>query len=313
MEPKRVFLLPSEYIISKRPHIASTLLGSCVTVCLFNHQAKFGGMNHYMLPKSPSGERSTKYGDYSIQTMIQFMKRGAGNSSGRLEAMIFGGANVVGTIRSGAQIGKSNIAMAHDVLKHYNIPITKEVTGGESGMKIKYHTWNNEIHHRPIERSQFAETMLAKEKHFDSNTIKVLVVDDSPLVRSLLIKAIQDEPDIEVVGEAGDAFEARELLLECNPDVVTLDIIMPKMDGVSFLKKLMVYNPLPVIIISTIAKAGSKVELRADKIGATDIIDKEDLKIYNGLDKIKSILVPKIRTASRALVKKKILEEVMAV
>lgn len=313
MESKRVFLLPSEYIVSKQPHRVSTLLGSCVSVCLYNPQAKFGGINHYMLPDSPSGVRSAKYGDYSIQTMIQFMKRGAGDSAGRLEAMIFGGANVVGAIRSGAQIGEKNVAMARDVLRHYNIPIKKDFTGGDTGMKIEYHTWNNEIHHRPIERSQFADTMLAKEKHFDANKIKVLVVDDSPLVRTLLIRALQDEPDFEVVGEAGDAFEARQMLLESNPDVVTLDIIMPKMDGVSFLKKLMVYHPLPVIIVSTIAKAGSKAELRADKIGAVDIIDKEELKIHNGMDKIKSILVPKIRTASRAMVKKKVIADVAAI
>ncbi|MBW2621968.1 MAG: response regulator [Deltaproteobacteria bacterium] len=313
MEPKRVFLLPSEYIVSKQPHRVSTLLGSCVSVCLYNRQANFGGMNHFMLPESPSGVRSAKYGDYSIQTMIQFMKRGAGDSAGRLEAMIFGGASVVGAIRSGSHIGEKNVDLAREVLRHYNILVKKDVTGGSSGMKIEYHTWNNEIHHRPIERSQFAETMLAKEKHFDSNRIKVLVVDDSPLVRTLLVKALQDEPDLEVVGEAGDAFEAREILLERNPDVITLDIIMPKMDGVSFLKKLMAYHPMPVIIVSTIAKAGSKVELRADKIGAVDIIDKEVLKIHNGLEKIKSILIPKIRTASRALVKKKAMEELAAI
>ena len=95
-----------------------------------------------------------------------------------------------------------------------------------------------------------------------------------------------------------------------NPDVITLDIIMPKMDGVTFLKKLMVYYPKPVIICSTIAKAGSKMELRSDQIGAVDVIDKETLNLYRGLEGVQNILAPKIRTAARSLVRKKTKEEV---
>jgi len=302
-------LLPGEFIISKKPHEVTTLLGSCVTVCLYSRSAKFGGMNHYMLPSSATGERHAKYGDYAIQTIVQFLERGAGSLKGA-EAMVFGGANVVGAIISGAQIGIKNVETARNMLKEYNIPITKEVVGGNTGMKIRYQTWDNQVAYRYIERSQFAQTMLAKEAHLQQNKIKVLVVDDSALVRNLLIKAMEQEPDIEVVGQAGDAFEAREKLLEKDPDVITLDIIMPKMDGVSFLKKLMVYYPKPVIIVSTIAKAGSKVQLRADQIGAVDVIDKETLTIYQGIDKIKSVLIPKIRQAARTYVRKKDKDEI---
>jgi two-component system chemotaxis response regulator CheB len=143
--------------------------------------------------------------------------------------------------------------------------------------------------------------------------IKVLIVDDSAIVRNLLAKAMADEPDITVIGQAKDAFEAREMLLELGPDVVTLDIIMPKMDGVTFLKKLMVYHPLPVIICSTIAKSGSQAELRSDKVGAVDVIDKESLNLYNGLDTVKKILIPKIRAAAKTVVHKKTKEEVSGI
>jgi CheY-like chemotaxis protein len=143
--------------------------------------------------------------------------------------------------------------------------------------------------------------------------IKVLVVDDSAIVRNLLIKAMADEPDITVVGAAKDAYEAREMLLELGPDVITLDIVMPKMDGVTFLKKLMVYYPIPVIICSTIAKAGSDAELRSDKIGAVDVIDKESLNLYQGMDKVKKILIPKIREAARTRVSRKSKEEVAGI
>ena len=312
MEAEKVFLLPGEYIISKKPQSVTTLLGSCVAVCLYSKTAQFGGINHYMLPSSSTGERSAKYGDYAIQTLVTFLERGAGSLKGA-EAMLFGGASVVGAIKSAGNIGEKNVALAKTMLKDYGIPITEEFTGGNTGLKIHYQTWDNKVNYRLIERSQFANTMLAKQEHFESNKIKVLVVDDSSLVRNILVKAINDEPDMEVIGEAKDAFEAREMLIEKNPDVITLDIIMPKMDGVTFLKKLMVYYPKPVIIISTIAKAGSKVELRADKIGAVDVIDKESLNIYQGLDVIKKILIPKLKTASRAYVKKKTKEEVVQI
>lgn len=309
MEAERVFLLPGEYLISKKPHEVTTLLGSCIAVCLYSKKAKFGGVNHYMLPTSSSSEKSGKYGDYSIQTIVNFLQRGAGTLQGA-EAMIFGGAAVVGAIRSGANIGEKNIELARKMLAEYKIPITQAHVGGNTGMKIKYQTWNNTIEWRYIERSQFADTMLAKQTHFDKNKIRVMVVDDSPLVRNLLIKAMSTEADIEVVAEAQDAYDAREKVIETNPDVIILDIIMPKMDGVTFLKKLMVYYPKPVIICSTIAKAGSRVEFRADKIGAVDVIDKEELNIYQGLEKIKKVLIPKIRNAARTNVQKRTKEQV---
>ncbi|MDY6851350.1 MAG: response regulator [Thermodesulfobacteriota bacterium] len=309
MNFERVFLLPGEYIISKKPHEVTTLLGSCVAVCLYSNKGKFGGVNHFMLPVSATGERHAKYGDFATKTIVQFLERGTGTLRGA-EAMIFGGANVVGAIRSATNIGEKNIEIARRLLGDYKIPIVKEYVGGETGLKLKYQTWDNQVFYRPIERSQFAKTMLAKKDDLQRKDIRVLVVDDSPLVRNILIKAMHDEPGIEVVGQAADAFEARELLVEKDPDVITLDIIMPKMDGISFLKKIMVYYPKPVIIVSTIAKSGSKVELRADKIGAVDIIDKESLNLYEGLDKIKSVLIPKIRAAAHAYVTKKGKEEV---
>ncbi|MDR2300629.1 MAG: response regulator [Deltaproteobacteria bacterium] len=139
------------------------------------------------------------------------------------------------------------------------------------------------------------------------------MVDDSAIVRNLLTKAMADEHDIQVVGAAKDAYEAREMLLELGPDVITLDIVMPKMDGVTFLKKLMVYYPIPVIICSTIAKAGSAAELRSDKIGAVDVIDKDSLNLYHGMETVKKILIPKIREAARTRVTRKSKEEVAGI
>lgn len=338
-EINRVFLLPGEYFVSKQPHIVSTLLGSCVSVCLYHPQLHFGGMNHYMLAKGPAGERSGKYGDYAINVLLQFMERACGSLTGVL-AMVFGGANVVGTIGSGQQIGERNVALAREMLKKHGLRLLREQVGGTVGLKLHYQNWDNKIQVAPMNSGRMAGSLIAKDEtdRFSAisragakpagggsvsqkppapagagGKIKVLIVDDSAIVRNLLSKAMADEPDLVVVGQAKNAFEAREMLLELGPDVITLDIIMPKMDGVTFLKKLMVYHPLPVIICSTIAKSGSQAEFRSDQIGAVDVIDKESLNLYGGLETVKKVLIPKIRAAAKTVVRKKSKEEVAGI
>jgi two-component system chemotaxis response regulator CheB len=320
-EINRVFLLPGEYMVSKQPYLISTLLGSCVSVCLYHPAHHCGGMNHYMLPKGASGESSGKYGEYAINVLTQFMDRVCGGFSG-VEAMIIGGANVVREIGRGNEknIGEKNVALAREMLKQHHIKVIKEQVGGEVGLKLHYQNWDNKLIVEPMSRTATSGSLLARAESVrqgiaptapaPGRPIKVLIVDDSAIVRNLLSKAMSGESDITVVGQAKDAFEAREMLLELGPDVMTLDIIMPKMDGVTFLKKVMVYHPLPVIICSTIAKKGSQTEFRSDKIGAVDVIDKETLNLYNGLETVKKILIPKIRAAAHAHVHKKTKEEV---
>jgi two-component system chemotaxis response regulator CheB len=107
-----------------------------------------------------------------------------------------------------------------------------------------------------------------------SRRIKVLVVDDSAIVRKLLSDALKGEPDIDVVGAAGDPFIARDMILRLEPDVITLDIEMPRMDGISFLRKLMEHRPMPVIIISSLTQSGSSATIDALRAGAIDVLAK---------------------------------------
>lgn len=338
---RKVFLLPGEYMVSKRAHRISTLLGSCVSVCLYSPKLKFGGMNHYMLVNSASGDRNGKYGDYAINVLIQFMERACGSLDG-VEAMIFGGANVVSTITSGAgaQIGERNIIYAREMMKKHGIRVTREEVGGTVGLKIHYQNWDNDVKVEPMTSQKMSGSLITKAESSRMQSIprpgsgsmikassptqiasrpvvgrriKVLIVDDSAIVRNLLFKAMSGEPELEVVGQACDAFEARTMLLELGPDVITLDIIMPKMDGVTFLKQLMVYHPIPVIICSSIAKSGSRAEFRADKIGAVDVIDKESLNLSHGMEKIREVLIPKIKAAAKMMVFKKSKEEVSSI
>lgn len=103
---------------------------------------------------------------------------------------------------------------------------------------------------------------------------RVLIVDDSAIVRKMLADTIRAEPDMEVVGLAADPFIARDLLLQHHPDVMTLDVEMPRMDGLSFLRRIMQHRPMPVIIVSSITQAGSAASLEALRIGALDVIAK---------------------------------------
>jgi two-component system chemotaxis response regulator CheB len=104
--------------------------------------------------------------------------------------------------------------------------------------------------------------------------IRVLVVDDSATVRRLLAGLLRREPGIEVVGEAADPYQARELIVARDPDVLTLDVEMPRMDGLSFLAKLMEHRPMPVVVVSSLTPAGSEEAMRAYELGAVEVLCK---------------------------------------
>jgi two-component system, chemotaxis family, protein-glutamate methylesterase/glutaminase len=130
--------------------------------------------------------------------------------------------------------------------------------------------------------------------------IKVLIVDDSAIVRKIFSEELSKYPDIEVVGSAPDPFVARDKILALKPDVITLDIEMPRMDGLTFLRKLMKYYPLPTIIVSSLTPKGGKLTLEAMEIGAVDVVAKPGGSYTVG--DMSSHLVEKIRVASRVKV-----------
>ncbi|RMF19468.1 MAG: chemotaxis response regulator protein-glutamate methylesterase [Gammaproteobacteria bacterium] len=132
-----------------------------------------------------------------------------------------------------------------------------------------------------------------------AQVIKVLVVDDSPLIRALLKEIINSQPDMEVVGEAADPYEARSAIKALNPDVLTLDVEMPRMDGITFLRNLMRLRPMPVIMISTLTQKGSQVTLDALEIGALDYVPKPSGDLREGLDELADAIRAKVRMAAR--------------
>jgi two-component system chemotaxis response regulator CheB len=135
---------------------------------------------------------------------------------------------------------------------------------------------------------------------------RVVVVDDSALVRSLLTEIINREPDLEVVGAAPDPLAAREMIRALNPDVVTLDVEMPKMDGLDFLERLMRLRPTPVIMVSTMTERGADTTLRALELGAVDFVAKPRLGVGDGLRQLAHEICEKIRVASRVRMHRRI-------
>ncbi len=132
------------------------------------------------------------------------------------------------------------------------------------------------------------------------NKIRVLVVDDSALMRGLLTEMINMAPDMEVVGAAPDAPAAREMIKALNPDVLTLDVQMPKMDGLEFLERLMRLRPMPVVMVSAFTEAGSETTLRALELGAVDFIGKPRVDGSKTMEDYAEELLDKLRAAKSA-------------
>jgi two-component system chemotaxis response regulator CheB len=133
------------------------------------------------------------------------------------------------------------------------------------------------------------------------STVKVLVVDDSATMRSLISAVLRSDPEITVVGQAGDPLEAREAIKTLNPDVITLDVEMPNMNGLSFLEKIMRLRPMPVIMISTLTQIGADVSLAALELGAVDCVGKPTTGVP--ADQAFAGLAAKVKAAARARIR----------
>lgn len=144
--------------------------------------------------------------------------------------------------------------------------------------------------------------------------IKVLIVDDSALIRRMLTEMLQSDDVIEVVGTARDPYDARDKIKQLNPDVITLDVEMPKMDGVSFLKNLMRLRPMPVVMVSSLTDKGAAITLEALEAGAVDFVSKPKIDIAHTLENYTQEILDKVKAAScakvRPLVKKEPVKDV---
>lgn len=295
---ERIFLLPGEFYISKKPVLFATLLGSCVSVCIKNIKNGSSAMNHFVRDRAidPGESDVGRFGDLSTRYIIDSLLA-LDKNPGHYRAKIFGGGNVVSTIVVGMEIGKNNICVAKEVLESYRIPIIVSNVGGTRGKKIYYNSLDFSVIVRDVGK---------ESKDFRHRDVRVLIVDDSPLVRAVLRDIINATPGMEVCGEAQDAYEARDLIVSSKPDVVSLDIVMPGLNGLALLKKVMRYAPVPIVIVSTIAQDNSEIAAKAKSLGAVGVMDKDALSIYKGMDLLRKKYIPMLRTAAQTDVRKRL-------
>ena len=287
------FLLPGDLVTTRKPAHLATLLGSCVSVCLSNGFQRIAGMNHFMLPEAGTNSDLGRYGDTSIRQLVRAMFAVDGEPS-HYRARLYGGGRVIGHLGALGDIGSRNVELARRMLAEIGIPILHEEIGGSKGRRIDFNTQTDVIECRVVGVAGASSSKLRR-----AAAVRVLIVDDSPVARRVLKMGLEGAPGIIVVGEAGNAFEARDQVLSLDPDVITLDIEMPKVDGVTFLRQLMKHMPKPVIVMSSLAPAGSELEARALEAGAVEVIDKGRLEPAKGLEGIRNILAPALRRAAR--------------
>ncbi len=301
------YLFPGKFAAFKEETVISTLLGSCVAVAIHDPTTKIGGLNHYLLPEGTPEETSARYGANAIPMLIDECVR-LGANRNKLQAKIYGGGNVISLSHLGITIGKRNIDLAEQLLQAAGIPILEKNVAGESARTLKYNTATFEvIHHssqdnaekQPVDVSGFKPLLAAK-------SVKVLIVDDSATVRTLFSN-IFSKSGLEVVGVAADAYQAREMIIQKKPDVITLDIEMPKMSGVMFLEKIMKHLPIPVVMVSSLESNGTAA-LKSLELGAVEFVHKPSQYDPAILKNLAGMLVEKVRAAASVNVLKKIKE-----
>ena len=142
--PAQVFLLPGSLHCAVEPTVVATILGSCVSVCLWDANRRIGGMNHFVLPRATGPDADERHGDVSIARLIERMKR-LGSRIEHLRAKVFGGANVLPFGSSAMTVGAQNVETASELLEHHRIPVVARRVGGRRGQKIWLDTQSGEV------------------------------------------------------------------------------------------------------------------------------------------------------------------------
>ena len=257
-------------------------------------------MNHFVFPEGDQTDSSSKgrYGDSAMDIIARSLFA-VDADRGHYVAKVYGGATPLKTdLGNTTNIGSRNIAAAEAYLEKEGIRVVEKITGSKKGYRIYFDTESGNVKTEEIISAEDQKKEL--EKKIAAGKIaakKVLVVDDSALVRKVLTNTINSMPEYTVCGQAADAFQARDMLVNLSPDVMTLDIIMPKLDGISFLRKVTQHFPIPVIICSTIAKEGTQVQKDAYDAGALEVIDKDTLELYKGEEQVKKVIKQKLDSA----------------
>lgn len=297
-----------ELAVCAEPAVISTVLGSCVSVCLYESSSGVGGMIHFSLPQpDQSGREDLRYASDAIPRLVGEVCRLAGAKPDRLKAKIVGGGAVMKELAQGAQIGVLNAAAAERILKNFGVHIVSRDLGGQHGRKIYFYTDSGRLRVALIPKSNGNGAAVPRPAvargpiplAATSGKKRVLIVDDSKTIQTLLGKILSADPRLEVAGVAMNARIAAEMLPALRPDVITLDIHMPEMDGIAFLKRILPSFPIPTVMISSLSFEDGGHVLNALELGAVDYIQKPS---FDDLEKAAPLIREKVHAA--ALVKK---------
>lgn len=302
-----------ELIVSEGPIAISTVLGSCVSVCLYSATKPAGGMIHYALPRALQRyepDEGLRYGEVAIPQLVRTLEKVTGEAASDFLAKITGGASE--HLGNGmAQIGLDNIEIARRMLAEFGIPIMGEAVGGSLGRKAIFHVSGGRLQVATIKKTEIPVVSapivtpvppISKPIGAPAAPRKVLIVDDSRTICELLKRIISEDPRLRVVGTAPNPIVAEKMIAQLKPDVLSLDIHMPEMDGVTFLEKYLPKNPLPVVMITSISlEDGGKV-LRALELGAVDYIQKPT---FSDLGTQKEVIRDKLYDGSFAKVSRR--------
>lgn len=300
------YLNIGEIIISPEPIVISTVLGSCVSVCLYAPVAKMGGMNHYAHPRLLSHygqDEDYRYGDVSIRVMVEELERLTGEPRATFTAKVVGGASELAGEGSGLGVGRDNVAIAHEMLREFGIRIVGEDAGGALGRKALFHTATNRLQVAKIASGRAepvpAPAPVVPLKAAAPRALRVMIVDDSKTIRDLLKRILSEDPGLEICGLAASAEEATELLPRVRPDVVTLDINMPGQSGVEWLEATLPRHAVPTVMISSLQLREGNEVFRALELGAVDYIQKPTL---SELPVVGPLIREKVKEAASAKV-----------
>lgn len=256
-------------------------------------------MIHYALPEAPEmvdSKEKLRYGNLAIPALINELKKLIGHGPYDFAAKIVGGASEMNNLTSPYPVGHENIEIARKILAQSGIPVIGEAVGEIHGRKVLFHIPSGRLQVAKIKKTHTEITSV-----LSSPLKKVLIVDDSKTIRDLLSRIIKEDPSLSVIGTAADPIEAASMIAKEKPDVITLDIHMPKMTGVEWLEKLLPVQPIPVVMISSLEfKEGNDV-FRALELGAIDYIQKPTL---SELGVVGPIIREKVKAASFAKVLK---------
>lgn len=283
---KRVILRPGELLCYQGPCVISTVLGSCVAVTIYDPIKKAAGMNHIQLPTCFGNDdpQSFKYARPAIVEMLKIFKNKFGSSKDDLVVNIFGGANI-NTAEDSVygMVGSANIKEVKSILDSFKIPISNERTGGKTGMKVEINVQSGQIRFQSLRPStalkeeQCVSQAPIVSKDSKEKRIHVLIVDDSKVIQKIITKVLSQFNDIVVVGTADGPMEAEKIRKEHRIDVMTLDLNMPQMDGVTYLKSYMALPKVPSVIVTDYNLKASGPVFDALEWGALDYLQKPSL------------------------------------